>query len=290
MQKSTEPSVTQPVTGEAQSESANAVHSANENSAPQNVVPPNFVEIYQIPKPVASPVEEEETRETVDKAKSPGEEQTTGEVTPREQEQETPKKEPLPSDITFQTARAAFYRGDVQESIDLVYKFSAQAAAERKAEEMAQARAAEDPSEDQENEEEFADEEPSEPEPEPDLQFGVKIGGSPAKTIGLTEMNDLIRVGGQIRQFRFCSTGDGIIDLFGESRSYPFLNVRGELPSLYERLILPLDVESFRTTREPFDEIVALLQKHVMLPAQGVLAPCVLVDRHLVYGLSSFRS
>ena len=81
-------------------------------------------------------------------------------------------------------------------------------------------------------------------------------------------MNDLIRVGGQIQEFRFCSTGDGIIDLFGESRSYPFLNVRGQLPSLYERLILPLDVESFRTTREPFDEIVALLKKHVMLPAK----------------------
>ncbi len=264
MQKSTEPSVTQPVTGEAQSESANAVHSANENSAPQNVVPPNFVEIYQIPKPVASPVEEEETRETVDKAKSPGEEHTTGEVTPREQEQETPKKEPLPSDITFQTARAAFYRGDVQESIDLVYKFSAQAAAERKAEEMAQARAAEDPSDDQENEEEFAEEEPSEPEPEPDYQFGVKIGGSPGKTVGLTEMRDLLRVGGAIQEFRFLSTEDAVIDLFRRSRS--FLHLQIALPALYECLILPRNVESFRTTRELFDEIVALLQKHVMLP------------------------
>ena len=71
-------------------------------------MPPNFVEIYQIPKPVVSPGEEEETRETVDKARSPGEEHTTGEVTPHEQEQETPKKEPLPSDINFRDSEGSF--------------------------------------------------------------------------------------------------------------------------------------------------------------------------------------
>ena len=81
-------------------------------------------------------------------------------------------------------------------------------------------RATREGSADQENEEEFDNEEQSEPEPEPkpkpepDCQFGVKIGGSPGKTAGLTQMRDLIRIDGEIQEFRFLSTEDGIIDLF----------------------------------------------------------------------------
>ena len=41
-----------------------------------------------------------------------------------------------------------------------------------------------------------------------------------------------------------------------------------ELGSLYESLILPTNVQSFRTTRELFDDISALLQRHVMLPSK----------------------
>lgn len=79
MQDSTERSLTQPVAGEAHSDRAKAVHSEDQNAAPQKVVPANLVEIYPILKP-ASPDEEEETEqeeetedETDDEEISPGE-------------------------------------------------------------------------------------------------------------------------------------------------------------------------------------------------------------------------
>jgi hypothetical protein len=275
MPESTEPSSTQPIAGEAQSESPNAVHSEDENSAVQNVVPPNLVEIYQILKPVVSPgeekEEEEETEDPGDEESLPHEEQMTAEATPHEPEREIAEKEPLPSTKTYEEAKKAFDRGDLNKTNELVYRFARQSAEERRAEEMAQARASEKQraaSEDsaKQEEEEYFDEEPSEPEPPlgPDFQFNVKIGGSPAKAAGLTAMTDLLRVRGAIQEFRFQSTEDGVMDLFSEFRS--FLHLQREFPTLYKCLILPLNVQSFRTTRELFDEIVALLQKHVMLP------------------------
>jgi len=95
MQESTEPSLTKPVASEAQCDSANRAHSESRNSAPQSVVPTNFVEISLIPK-VDSPGKEQEGEEeteveTDDKASSPGEEHMTGEGTPHGQEQRTTK-------------------------------------------------------------------------------------------------------------------------------------------------------------------------------------------------------
>ena len=142
MPESTEPSLTQPVAGEAQSESANAVHSENDNSAPQDIVPPNFVEIYQILKPVVSPGEEEETDETVDEKSLPPEEQMTAEPTPHEPEQDSTEKEPLPSERIYEVMKKAFDRGDGQEAADLAPKYAAQHAAEKRAADQAQARAA----------------------------------------------------------------------------------------------------------------------------------------------------
>jgi hypothetical protein len=279
MPESTEPSLTQPVAGEVQSESANAGHSENENSAPQNVVPPNFVEIYQILKPAVSADKEketDETDETVDEGNLPNAEQMTGEPTTHEQEQNSAEKKPLLSTKTFEAATKAFARRDMQEVERLVYKAAAQSAAERSAD-QALARASEkqkatrEDSANQENEEDFGDEEPSEPEPkaEPDFKFGVKIGGSPGKTAGLSQMRDLIRIHGEIQEFRFLSTEDGVIDLFRLSpQCRSTLYARLEFGSLYESLILPTDVRSFQTTRELFDGIVALLQKRVMLPTK----------------------
>src|SRR5580704_14867463 len=139
MPESTEPSSTQPIAGEAQSESPNAVHSEDENSAVQNVVPPNLVEIYQILKPVVSPgeekEEEEETEDTGDEESLPHEEQMTAEATPHEPEQEIAEKEPLPSAKTYEEATKAFERRDLQETNRLVHKAARQSAEERRAEE-----------------------------------------------------------------------------------------------------------------------------------------------------------
>ncbi len=79
-------------------------------------------------------------------------------------------------------------------------------------------------------------------------------------------MVELIRPYEQMQGFRVVSTKDGIIDLFGLPRAH--LNLRCEQPDLCEALILPINIKSFRTTRELFDEIVALLRNHVMLPTK----------------------
>ena len=263
MPESTEPSSTQPVAGEAQSESANAVHSENDNSAPEDIVPPNFVEIYQIVKPVVSPGEEEETDETVDEKSLPHEEQMTAEPTPHEPEQDSTEKEPLPSEKIYEVMKKAFDRGDGQEAADLAPKYAAQCAAERKAATQAQARASEDsdPGDpDDDDDDEFPEEEHEEQfEIQPD-QISVNIGGRPAKTAGLTAM-DLIRRAGGIEAVRYVSAEDGVINQFPRGFQLPW-----DLRSLYEPMILPAGVEGFRTTRELFNGISALLHKHVMLP------------------------
>ena len=115
MQESTEPSSTKSVASEAQCDPANRAHSESRSSAPQRVVPANFVEISQIPKPDSPDKEkenEEETEdETDDKANSPGEEHMTGEGAHHELEQKTTKEETLPSEITIAEARKALHRG-----------------------------------------------------------------------------------------------------------------------------------------------------------------------------------
>ena len=76
-------------------------------------------------------------------------------------------------------------------------------------------------------------------------------------------MEDLIRRNEVIEAVQYASAEDGIINQYwGRSE------VRGNLRSLYESLVLPAGVQGFRTTRELFNDISALLHKHVMLPSK----------------------
>jgi hypothetical protein len=269
MQESTEPSLTKPAAGEEQCDAANTAHSEGRDSAPQTVVSPNFVEIFHIPKPDTADKEtinEEETDgETDDSANSPGEEQMRGEWTGHEQGQKPAKKEPLPSDITYAEAQKAFNRGDVAEASRLVIRMADQAAAERRAEKEARAaeeerRFALESSADQQDDEESAEEEQSEIQPE---QIAVNIGGRPAKTAGLIDIEELIRGEDVIETVHYVSHEDGIINQFS-SRFY----LPSDLRPLYKSLFLPSGVEGFRMPRELFNDISALLRKHVMLASK----------------------
>ena len=223
MQESTEPSFTKPVASEMQGDPANRAHSESRNSAPQSGVAANFVEIFQIAKPDSSNKknegEEETEDEADDKANSPDEEYMTGEGAYHELEQKTTKKEPLPSEITLAAAKQAVERREENEVRILMHKFEQQRAEERRAEEkQAQVRAYEEEhrlrredSDDQEDEEEFAEEEQSETPPD---QIIINIGGRPAKTAGLTDMEDLIRRNEVIEAVQYVSAEDGIINQY----------------------------------------------------------------------------
>ncbi len=153
-----------------------------------------------------------------------------------------------------------------------MYKAARQRAEERRADEkQAQARAYEEEhrlrredSDDQEGEEEFAEE--KQPETQPD-QFAINIGGRPAKTTHLTDMEDLIRRNEVIEAVQYVSAEDGIINQFSGRFELPW-GLRSLYEPLYESLILPAGVQGFRTTRELFNDISALLHKHVMLPSK----------------------
>jgi hypothetical protein len=203
-----------------------------------------------------------------DKATSPGEQPGTNEGTRHEQEQKAPKKEPLPSEITrAELSEALSYRGGVGR-VALTEKYLRQLAEEQRAQKLAQELATkehevmgEDLS-DQEDDDEFVEEEQR--EREPDQIFNYNIGGSRAKTAGLTEM-DLFRRDNGIERVRFVSSEDGIINQFADPFNLPW-DVCSLHEPIYESLILPTDVEHFRTIRELFNGISALLHKHVMLP------------------------
>ena len=250
MQESNEQSSTQPVAGDAPSGCPDALQSVNENSVPQNAVPPNFVEIYQILKPVPPPDEEEETEGAVDEESLLDEEETSGEAVL--QEQKPAEKGPLPSQLTYELLRKV---GKGPERDRLITRYASQLEAEQEERRMARDSA------DWDDEQASGDGEQS--EPEPDYQFGVKIGGVPGKTTEITDMEDPLRVGDEIQSFRFVSAQDGVIDLF-----HTTFGLRWDLGSLYESLTLPTNIEGYRTTRELFDDIAALLQKHVMLPSK----------------------
>ena len=106
--------------------------------------------------------------------------------------------------------------------------------------------------------------------PAPDARLSVTMGGTPVKKTELTSMVDLLRAdSGRIRACLVTCPEDGIIDVFtspyavrGDGLS---IAVPSRTPLLYKSLVLPDGITSFHTTRELFDSIVALLQKHVML-------------------------
>jgi len=262
--KSNEPSLTQPVVSEAHRESVPAVHSENENSTPQKLVPADFVEIYLIPKPIVSPGPEKEADEPVDEKSAPAEVQLTAEVTPHEQEREPTDKRPLASKEIYEALRKAGARGDMEEASVLAFKYSEQCAAEQKQATQAQECVSED-SNDPEDDGPFAGDEPTEIEPDPITvpdRIVVNIGGRPAKTAGFST-SDIIRDTRGIKAVHYVGTEDGVINQFSDH-----LDGRWPFHSLYEPLILPDGVEGYRTTRDLFNDILALLNKHVMLPSK----------------------
>jgi hypothetical protein len=123
MEESNEPPVT-PVVNEAQCDPGITAASENQDSASQNPVPANFVEIFQISKPASpdkeEPPEEETEEETEEEAEddpdeetiSPRDQQIAAVTTRYQQEQETRKKGPLPSDLKSAEMRRAATGGD----------------------------------------------------------------------------------------------------------------------------------------------------------------------------------
>lgn len=214
-------------------------------------------------KPVANDANSDQA-EAAESESSPVEEQTTCERTHPEQEHKTPRKEPLPSEITMEAVRRDIYRGGTR--VDkLMKRWAQERETEKQAEKLAQARAAEkhkllSDDSDEEEEEEFAEEEQPESQPE---QIVVTIGGLPADATDLTDIEDLVRRDGLIEVVRYASAKDGIINQFTERFA-----LQWNLRSVYESLTLPTGVEGFRTTRRLFDDISSLLHKRVMLPTR----------------------
>jgi hypothetical protein len=80
-------------------------------------------------------------------------------------------------------------------------------------------------------------------------------------------LEELIRRDGVIEAVQYVSAEDGIINQFSRrfGLSWDLWSLHQHL---YESLILPAGVQGFRTTRELFDGISALLHKHVLLPSK----------------------
>lgn len=175
-------------------------------------------------------------------------------------------KEPLSSDELREKMKEAMFEDRHAEANELINRFTKQTAveqAEKKAHERANAQStvAYEFSADEEEEADFDGEEES--EKEPTCRFELHIGGSPAKTAGLTEMKDLVRVEGEIGSFRFVSTEDGVVELFPER-----FNIGFAFETLYESLTLPTRLETPPTTLRLFDDISELFQKNLVLPVK----------------------
>src|SRR5579872_75315 len=113
-QESTNPSLTEAISSEAQCGPASGTDSETRHSEPQSIVPADFVEILRIPRPdppeKEQEPEEEMTDEPDDNTSSPDEESMSGENTYHEQLQQTAKKEPKPSSITLEEVKKAVFR------------------------------------------------------------------------------------------------------------------------------------------------------------------------------------
>ena len=244
MPEPTEPSLTKPVASDAHCDPANGTHSESQSSVADCIVPANFVEIFPIPKndsfATAAENEEEETE-------------------PDDYEDEL-----SPSQRTLQEMTKRGQTPEEAGRLYLVYKQQCEAEeAERKADAATSERDEKDEEEgDEEDWDEFAEEE--QPTVQPD-QMGVNIGGHPANTADLVDMEDLIRRTGAIEEVRYVSPADGIINQFFRPFKLPS-DLKYFYEPLFESLTLPACVEGFGTPRDLFDSISALLHKHVMLP------------------------
>jgi hypothetical protein len=246
MQDSNDPSLTKSGATEIRCDPTETCHSENQNCAPQDVRPSNFVEISQILKP-----------------DSAGDKQEAVECSPEDEDQDTLEDEPLPSAITLAAMLEAYDRRASSEAAELWQKYNRECDAQEEAERLAQEEGADQEDEEEFDEEEFAQEKPS--EPEPDYQFRVRIGGTPANMAQLTAMEDLIRpLSDSIQACYFIAAEDGVINQFCKSFKLPW-DLRLYQP-LYDCLILPTGVKGFGTTGDLFHDISNFLSKHVLLP------------------------
>ena len=200
-----------------------------------------------------------------DKATSPGEQPGTGEGTPHEQEEKTPKKELLPSEITYAELRECTFNRNGRGSTELHEKWLRQLEEEKQAERLAQELATKEQEvTDEDLTDHEDDDEEEKPEAKPDKIIDVNLDGSPAKTVGLTA-KDLFRGDNEIKKVRFVSSEDGIIKQFAKPFSL-WWDAWSLYHPLYDSLILPSAVEGAPKARELFDDVSALLHKHVILP------------------------
>ena len=266
MPESNEPPVAKPDADEGQWDPASTAQSQHQSSAPESLVPANFVQIIPILKP-PSPEEEESTAEEMeedtwhetDEPSLPRVEYRTPQAQP------TAKKELSPLEITSAEFSKATNDQNAARLNELLPIYMQQFEEKQRAERAARALAEEAEREaralaaDQEDVDEFAEEE--QPGPEPD-QFKVLKGGHPANTANLTDM-DLIRRRGVIEKVRYASPENGIINQFTSRYELPW-----DLRPLYESLTLPAGIEGYGTARDLFNGISALLHKHVMFPSK----------------------
>ena len=273
MQEPTDPSIPQPGTGETQTDSGTAVSSdAQGKAAPQNDVPANFVEITQI---LEEPSPDEGEAETENEESSPNEEETEGTEWPPPDKNHPywQRKEALQKEIeTLQEAERkahaemykAVYASNGRPIGNLQSKWlHAQEELEAKkklaVEEEKRMRAAALTEQD-ENETTDDDDSLVEKPPKPVYRFSFTVGGAPGKAGLFTPLEDLFRIGTEVEAFRFNSTEDGVIHLFGDSQYLGW-----NLGFLNQYSVLPRNLNGFGTTKHLFDQTLAVFQKHVML-------------------------
>ena len=205
-------------------------------------------------------MDEKPEHETETNSTSPGEQPGTDE--PHELGQQNPKKEPLPSEITYAKIQAAGRCNDYTLAGKLAHQYAREARAEREAKKLAEERAAQEAMvedlDDEEYEEELAENEPV--EVQPDQIYTIRAGESLASTAGL-DMLDLIRREDVIEGVQFISAEDGVIKQYCTN-----VSLRWHLRSLYESLILPSGILELRTARQLFDDISMLLYTNFVLP------------------------
>ena len=264
MHNSANPSSTNPGATDTPSDPANASHSGDRHCAAPGILPLNIVEISQILEP--------ESSDKTNKTRRPGKDESTAACFLDDDEQEV-LEERLPSSITLDALldakdrRAAF-----SEIAELEQKLGLELAAEKEAEKLAKERATEDncatyepavyEEEEDDDDEEVAQQ--KQVEVEPDQRFTVTINGNPAKTAGI-DVQDLILHGGEIEEARYVSSEDGVVRQYCKKFDLPWY-LRCWCEPLYNSLILPTGIKSFRNPRELFHDISSLLRKYVMLP------------------------
>jgi len=272
----TDPSLGQPGTGEAQPNPDAVVSSAGQaNASLQNLVPANFVEISQLPN-LPSLDEEEIDDEGASSDEEEAEEpewppadknhpywQLQQELEKSHEAEQKAHAEVLKAVEACQQGGPIAVLSDLNSNWLLVhreYEAKKKRAAQEEQRMREEALTEQDENETNETTEEDDSSVEERSQPRPAARFSFTVGGAPGKAGLFTPLEDVIRIGTEIEAFRFTSTEDGIIHLFGDSRYFGW-----NLRSLNRYSVLPTNLTGFGTTKDLFDQTLALLQKHVML-------------------------